>query len=281
MAANVLTNTKQDLIAAEVLRELKENASLLGLVKDYSHLAIKGAKSISIPKLSSFTVGDRAFGAAGSETSALTDGVDTIDLDHNKYIRFGVDMHDEMQSTIEYKLEATRRAAAAHGRAVNTAIVSVWESTAGLNINAGVPADITSSDILDMREFLMVNEADMAQARLVIAPDQEKAMLKLPEFSRNDYRGDSVLITGQIGQCYGVPVIVHNSVKAQQGFMVIPEGVGFAFQKAPAVAEAPNLSYGTGGVEIAVDQLFGVDGLFIAEGTAAAGKTPFVCKLID
>lgn len=57
MAANVLTNTKQDLIAAEVLRELKENATLLPMVKDYSHLAIKGAKSISLPKLSSFVVG--------------------------------------------------------------------------------------------------------------------------------------------------------------------------------------------------------------------------------
>lgn len=190
-------------------------------------------------------------------------------------------MHDEMQSTIEYKLEATRRAAAAHGRAVNSVIVDVWEDVAGININTSSPADITSSDILDMREFLMENFADMSQARLILAPDQEKAMLKLPEFSRNDYRGDSVLITGQIGQAYGIPVVIHNSVKNQQAFMVTPEGVGFAFQKAPAVAEAVNLAYGTGGVEIAVDQLFGCDGTSLSEGSAAAGKSPFVCKLID
>lgn len=283
MAAQVLTNTKADLIAALVQKELLESATLVPFVLNLSSLAVKGAKSISIPKLSSFTVQDRAFGAAASENAALTDSVDVINLDKNKIILFGYDEHDEVQSSIQYKVEAIRRAALAHGRQVNTDILATWTGTAGLSVNAAVPADITAADILDMREFLMENFADMSRTALVLGADQEKAMLKLAEFSRYDYRGvgPSPIINGTIGSVYGVPVIINQQVGAQQAFMVNVEGSAVAFQMAPRVAEDTDLRYGTGGMQCAVDQLYGVGGLQIGEGSAAVGKTPLIAKLRD
>jgi len=283
MPANNLVNTKQDLIAAIVQRELLESATLLPLLSDYSNLAVKGAKTISIPKLSSFTVADRAFGAVGAENSPLTDSVDEIALDKNKYIKFGYDAADEMQSTIDYLAAAITRAARAHGRQVNTDIITEWELVAGLNLNAAVPADITIDNILDMREFLMGNFADMSTARLVIAADQEKAMLKLAEFSRYDYRGDgtSPIVNGMIGSVYGVPVVTNQQVKAQQAFMVAPEGCGFAFQRAPAVAQDTDLDYGTQGQKVVVDQLYGVGGLQLGEQGVGATESPLIAKLAD
>lgn len=283
MAANVLTNTKQDLIAALVQRELLESASLASFLTNYSNLAVKGAKSISIPKLSSFTVQDRAFGAAASENAALTDSVDVINLDKNKIILFGYDAADEIQSTIDYKIEAVTRAARAHGRQVNSDILTTWTSVAGLSVNGAVAADITINAILDMREFLMENFADMSRAALVLGADQEKAMLKLPEFSRYDYRGNgaSPIVNGMIGSVYGLPVVINQQVGAQQAFMVETSGSGLAFQRSPAVAEDTNLSYGTGGMQVAVDQLYGVGGLQLGEGSAAVGKSPLIAKLQD
>jgi hypothetical protein len=283
MSANNLVNTKADLIAALVQRELLESASLSMCVGDYSSLAMKGAKSVSIPKLSSFTVQDRAFGAAASENAPLTDAVDVINLDKNKIVLFSYDSHDEQQSSIDYMANAIARAARAHGRQVNSDIITLWESVAELNINAGVPADITIDDILDMREQLIASYADMSTVKLVIAADQEKAMLKLPEFSRYDYRGNgpSPIVNGTIGFVYGVPVILNQQVKAQQAFMVAPEGSGLAFQKAPAVAEQSDVKYGTGGKLVAVDQLYGVGGLELEAAGAAAGKSPLICKLAD
>jgi len=280
MASNNLANTKQDLIAALVQRELLESASLVPLCTNYSNLAVKGAKSISIPKLSSFTVQDRAFGAAATENTPLTDSIDTIDLDKNKIVLFGYDAADEQQSTINYLTAAITRASRAHGRQVNSDILTEWEAVAGLNQAAA--GDITVDDILDMREFLMVNFADMGTARLVLAADQEKAMLKISEFSRYDYRGDgaSPIINGMIGSVYGVPVVINQQVKAGQAFMLAPEGSAVAFQRNPAVAEQPALEYGTGGKQVAVDVLYGVGGLQLGEGTAAAGKSPLVTKLI-
>lgn len=283
MAANNLVNTKADVIAALVLRELKEKASLLPLLGDYSSLASKGAKTIELPKLSSFSVQDRAFGVAATENAALTDSTDVISLNKNKIVLFGYDSHDEVQSSIDYMATAIARASSAHGRQINSDILAAWSSVAGLNINGGTPADITIDDILDMREFLMSNFGDMSTAKLVIAADQEKAMLKLPEFSRYDYRGNgaSPIVNGMIGSVYGVPVIINQQTGAQQAYMVCPEGSGFAFQKAPAVAEQQEIKYGTGGKLVAVDVLYGVGGLLLGEGSAAVGKSPLIAKLKD
>lgn len=281
MAANVLTNTKADLIAALVQRELLERASLVPFVTNYSALAVKGAKSVSIPKLSSFTVQSRAFGAAATENAALTDSVDVINLNQNNIVLFGYDSHDEQQSSIDYMTAAIQRASAAHGREINSDILATWTATAGLDVNAGAPADITIADILDMREFLIGNYADMTKSYLVIAADQEKAMLKLPEFSRYDYRGgnSSPIVNGQIGFVYGVPVVINQQVASQQAFMVNMEGSGIAFQKAPMVAEDTALQYGTGGKQVAVDVLYGVGGLQLGQSGVGPTLSPLIAKL--
>lgn len=278
MAANNLVNTKQALIGAIVLRELKESASLLPCVRDLSSMAIKGAKTIELPKLSSFAVGDRAFGVAGTESAPLADSTDIIALDKNKYLQWGYDAKDEFQSTINYLTESIKRASSAIGRQINEDILTVWNTVAGLDVVTGV--DITSADILDMREFLIANFADMSTAKLVIAADQEKAMLKLPEFSRYDYRGgaEAPVYTGMIGMVYGVPVILNQQISAGECYMVCPEGSGFAFQVAPAVAEEDNLDYGTMGKKVVADALYGTGGLMLGEGTAAAGKSPLITK---
>ena len=283
MSANNLTNTKADLIAALVQRELLEKASLTPFLMNFSGLAGKGAKSIEIPKLSSFTVQDRTLGAAASENSPLTDSTDVISLNKSKIVLFGYDSHDEIQSSIDYMASAISRASAAHGRQINSDILTSWTTVAGLSVNGASPADITADDILDMREFLISNFADMTKSYLVIAADQEKAMLKLAEFSRYDYRGGSAspIVNGQIGFVYGVPVVINQQVASQQAFMVNMEGSGYAFQKAPAVAEQVALQYGTGGKQVAIDCLYGIGGLQLGEGSAAVGKSPLIAKLKD
>ena len=285
MAAQNLTNTKQDLIAALVQRELTETATLVANCRDWSSMAVKGAKQVEVPKLSQFTVQDRAFGAAAAENAPLTDATDVIALDKNKIVLFGYDSKDALQSTIEYKAEAIKRASTAHGRQINNDILTEWTSIAGLDL-ASV-ADITAANILSMREFLMKNFADMSSVRLIVAADQERAMLELPEFSRYEYRGvgPAPVINGQIGSVYGIPVQLNQQVADGQAFMVAPEGCGFAFQDAPRVEEDKALQYGTGGMQVAVDVLYGVGGLQLGEGVDLAGAplgatlSPFVAKL--
>jgi hypothetical protein len=95
-------------------------------------------------------------------------------------------------------------------------------------------------------------------------------MLKLAEFSRYDYRGNgaSPIVNGAIGSVYGVPVVINQQLGVRQAFMVNQEGCGFAFQKAPSVAEDTALQYGTGGKQVAVDVLYGVGGLQLVGGNS-------------
>lgn len=284
MAANNLTNTKAELISSLVQRELINSAPLTNYMRDLSALAVKGFNSISVPKLSSFTVSDRGFGATGVDNAALTDSKDTIALDKNKIVKWNYDAADAMQSSIDYQSEAATRAGTAHGRNMNAQIASLWDTIAGLDL-ASV-ADITAGNILDMREYLQLNDADMSTVSLIVGPDQEKAMLLLPEFSRYDYRGNGAapVMNGIIGSVYGIPVAVNNAIPLGQAFMVSSEGSAIAIQRDAKYGEESNLDYGTEGKKAVVDITYGLGGLQLGEKGAnapaiAATASPFICKL--
>lgn len=269
-----LSATKQDVIAAIVQKELKFAAKLVPFVTDLSVYAGKGAKSVKVPKLTSFTVVDRASGAAGDAT-ALTSSVDTIDLDQNAYVAWIVDSMDEVQTMIDAQIENARRAASAHGRYVDTAIITKAEAVAVATTTAGT---ISRDIVLEMREAILKRDGDMGMCLFAISPAQETAMLKVDEFTRADIYGSAVVPNGVIGRVYGIPVLVHNGLADAQYFLWEKSGLGIAFQRAPNMSSQPANEYGTSAQRVAMDQLFGVGGLHIAEHGVAAGLSALVVK---
>lgn len=270
-----LSATKNDLITSLVQKELKFRAKLLATVTDLSSYAGKGMKSISFPKLSSFTVENRASAAPG-EIQALSATTDKLDLNLNAYVSWLVDSSDEIQSSIDVQIENALRAASAHGRYVDEQIISVLENGAGLDIGT---APITSDLILDAREQLVESFADPSACVMLVGPDQEKVMLKIADFVRADYYGSSNIPSGEIGRVWGMPVIVHQGVAAGKAYFYSKDAVGIAFQKAPSMAEQPEIAYGTNAKRVAIDQLFGVKALQTGELGAASGKSPLIVKL--
>jgi len=274
--------TKNDLIVSMAQKYLADSALLMPYVRDLSMFAVKGAKSISVPKLSGFTVENRAFNAAGS-TQVLNDSVDTIQLDKNAYISWAEDHSDIVQSTLNYRMLAVERAAKAQANYVDSQIMAGLIAAAGYSVNGGTPADITASAILDMREFIYDNGGVEAwnQAVLVVGTDSDKALLKLDEFKRADVYGAANIPSGVIGWVYGAPVVVHNGMAAQQALCFSKDGFGIAFQKNISMAEQPDVSLGTQGVRVAIDQLFGVGGLELGERGATSTTSPLIAKLTD
>jgi hypothetical protein len=270
-----LSSTKNDLITSLVQKELKFRAKLLATVTDLSSYAGKGMKSISFPKLSSFSVENRASAAPGT-IQALSATTDKLDLNLNAYVSWLVDSSDEIQSSIDVQIENALRAAAAHGRYVDEQIIAVLEAGAGLDIGT---APITSDLILDAREQLVKSFADVSACAMLVGPDQEKAMLKIADFVRADYYGASNIPSGEIGRVWGMPVMVHQGVAAGKAYFYSKDAVGVAFQKAPSMAEQPEIAYGTNAKRVAIDQLFGVKALQTGELGAASGKSPLIVKL--
>lgn len=269
-----LSPTKMDIITAIVQKELKFAAKLLPYLTDFSVFATKGAKSVKVPKLSSFTVVDRASAAAG-DASVLTSAVDTLNLDFNAYVAWVIDSSDEVQTMIDAQIEFARRAASAHGRYVDEQVIVKAEAVGVATTTAG---NVTRDIVLEMRQTMQTRDADLSQCAYFFSPAQETFLLKIDEFTRNDVYGQPIIPNGVIGRLYGIPVVIHNGLATQQYFLWEKGGLGVAFQKAPAMSEQGANEYGTSAKRVAMDQLFGLTGLQLGEKGVGATLSALVIK---
>lgn len=273
IANTEMAPTKMDLIIAAAQRELKASAQLSGFFSDKSMFAVKGSKSVSFPKLSSFQALDRASGSAGTE-QVVTASVDKLDLDKNKQVLWVIDPSDEIQSTLSWEVETVKLAASAHGRQfdrdlVNAALVARAEVSATGNI--------TRDLVLEMIEYLTKNFARKDQIGLFVSPAQKTAMLKISEFTQAQIFGNAVIPSGTIGSVYGVPVIEVPILEDEEFFMADKDGVAYALQKAPQYDEQKAIEYGAGAMKRTLDQLYGCKALQINMGPAtASGKSGLI-----
>lgn len=267
--------TKQDLIAAVVQKELQQKAFLAAQVRDVSQYAVPGAKSISFPKLSSFTVINRASGAAG-DAAVLTTTTDKLDLDFNAYVAWIIDSSDKVQSSIDADLEFAARAAAAHARYVDTQIIAELETVGVATTTAGA---ISRDIFLEMQQSLLQRNGGVLDNTLfVCGPDSRTALLKITEFTQAQVYGNAVIPGGVIGSIYGTPVLVHNGLAANQYFLYDKDGIALGFQKAPSMSEQMANQYGTSAMRKAMDQLFGVKGQQLGVNGVLATESALVVK---
>lgn len=279
-AIQTLPNSKNDLIVSNVQKNLIESAVLAPSVRDVSAFAVKGTKSISIPKLTNFTVTNRTFGAA-ADSQALTDSSDIINLDFNAYIAYLYDSRDVFQSTIDYQLEASARAGAQHGKYVDQQIVSGLNTVAGNEVSVTTFTDV-KSQILEMRKEILDKGGDIAQMTLAISPSKEAEMLAVADFVRADFYGSANVRSGQIGQIYGIPVLMSRLVSAGGSEMLMydRDGFGLAFQGGVEVSDQAANEYGASSRRVAMDQVFGTGGLELGEQGVGATVSPLVAKLV-
>lgn len=270
-----ISASKQDVITALVQKELKFKSKMAAYCSDVSQFAVKGAKTVAFPKLTSFTAVNRAFGVAGDST-IITASNDVLTLDKNAYVSWLVDESDAIQSTIQWETETLARAASAHSRYFDAQVLAALEAGAGYNTGAASGA-ITRDKILDMREFVMSNADGDGQFVLMVGYDQQKAMLKIDEFTRADMYGQSNIPNGVIGSVFGIPVVAHQALNTK-AILWEKSAIAYAFQKAPNYSEQGANEYGAMSKRKVIDQLFGVKALQIDQGNTApiAGKSGLI-----
>jgi hypothetical protein len=279
MADDIIASTetlasKQDAIAAMAQKELLAKAIFSNYFTDVSQFAVKGMKSISFPKLSAMTVGERPSGGT-LDAVAITSTVDQLSLNIPAYIKWIIDPNDAIQSTLNWELETVGKAGSAHGRYFDSKVLAtvVAEAT-----EVSATGNITRDLILEMREYLKKNEADLSQVTLFVAPDQMTSLLKIDEFTKADVYGQAVIPNGMIGRVYGIPVVEHNLLGVGQYFMAEKGAIAFGFQKAPAYGEEDAIDFGVGAKKRALDALYGVKGLQIGAASAAPTKSALMIK---
>jgi hypothetical protein len=275
-----LSSTKAALIASIVQKELAFKAKLTPYFTDLSSLALPGHNSISVPKLSSFTVVDRAEGSYG-DASALTASVDTMNLDQNAYVSWIIDSMTAIQSNIPAQIEFAKRAAAAQARFVDEKLIAELRSVSHAFINVGTDVNVSYANLTTMVKELEENEAEMADCVWLVSPAQKEAMFGLTEVKQAQNFGQAVLPGGVIGQFLGIPVVMHSGLASKELFLAEKSGLAYAFQKGASYGEQDEIGYGVGAKKAAIDQLFGVKGMQLGQKGAASGKSPLIIGLND
>ena len=272
--------TKQALIAAMVQKELAFRAKLTPFFTDLSVLANPGSLSIAVPKLSSFTVVDRAEGVYG-DASQLTTTNDVLSLDQNLYVSWIIDSTTALQSNIPAELEFARRAAAAQARKVDELIIAEMRSVCSSFLNVGADVDVTYANVLAMVKYLEEKDAAMEDTVWIVSPQQKAAIFALAEFKNQYQFGQATLPSGVIGTILGSPVVMHSGLAGKELFLAEKSGLAYAFQKNASYGEQAEIGYGVGAKKAAIDQVCGFKGMQLAQKGAAAGKSPLIVGLND
>jgi hypothetical protein len=281
MGNTELGAAKATLISNLVQRELAFSAILRGTISDVSQFAIKGVKTVSFPKLTSFTVGNRSEGVLG-ETQALTASVDSLNLDINAYTSWAVDGFTAKQITIDGQMESIRLASARMGRYVDEQIITKLVASAASFINVGADVDVTYANLLNMRKTLLKADAVLADCVIIASPAQEAILMGLAEFKdASAYGANAVVPSGVIGKILGMPIYVHNGLADKQLFMYEKSAVAVAFSKEAEYGSQPFIELGVGAERSAIDMYFGLAAMQTGLKGAAAGKSPLVIGLND
>lgn len=154
---------------------------------------------------------------------ALTDPMQELAIDQQKYFAFKVDDLDKAQANVDILEGYTKRAAIAIRNVIDSHLLSHYDDAdSGNVIGTDVsPITLTSSNIYgyiaDMGELLDGNNVPSEDRNLVITPKIKTLLLKSDEFTRASSLGDQVVQNGYIGNVAGFSVHVSTNLTAVSG----------------------------------------------------------------
>jgi len=234
-----VTNVSQALIASVVQDVLKQQAILMPTVTDYSRFAVKGAKSVGVPRRTQFTQANKA---ENTDLTAqeLTFAADTIALDKHKAIYSKLEKIAGVQASPDVVAEIIKESAAELALQLDVDIITELRKVSTSAPDHAIQYIDTSTnvlakgDILEARALLNKANVPLSERYLVISPDKEKQMLAISDFVKaNEYGSTRAIQLGELGQIFGFTVLMHNSLDADEVLAYHKAHVGMAIQLAP------------------------------------------------
>lgn len=154
---------------------------------------------------------------------SLTDPMQEMNIDEQKYFAFKVDDLDKAQTDVTILDGYTRRAAVGIRNVIDTHLLAhANDADSGNIIGSDVaPITLTSSNIYgyiaDLGELLDSSNIPSDERSLVITPSVKTLLLKSDEFTRASNLGDNVIQNGYIGNVAGFGVHVSTNLKPSSG----------------------------------------------------------------
>lgn len=157
------------------------------------------------------------------EFETLSDPVQTMTIDQQKYFAFRVDDLDLAQADVDILEGYTQRAAIAIRDVVDTYLLGLASTGADANniIGSGTPVALTKSNvyqqITELSEMLDEDNIPAEERFLVIPPKVKTLLLQSDEFTRATSLGDQVVQNGYIGNIAGFGVHVTTNMTTGAG----------------------------------------------------------------
>lgn len=225
-----IASVSMDLISNLMQSFLIEKAQFLGKVTDYSKLAVKGVKTIAIPKADGFSVSDKAENVSADATTVIF-GSDVISLNKHKYIQFLLEDFADAQSQVAVVQAYLERMAKALALQMDKDIIAQLQLAAAGNGFALAGATLARTDILEARRIMRAAFLDPAECFLAINEDREKEILDIDEFiDASKFGSNEPISNGVIGKVYGLKVMVSTEVDPDYSLIWHPSAVGFGTQ---------------------------------------------------
>jgi len=234
-------------ISSAMQSYLQQASLLIPTVSDYSAFAVKGAKSVDIPRMGGSTVGDKSENTAES-AQTITVAADTITFEKHKVVQYLIEEIAENQARVAYTSEVLMRAAKDIARQVDQDIIvelKLASSSAPDHQLVFVDTStdkIARADVLAARALLQAQYIDPRECYMGIGPEKEAELLNIDDFIHAEKYGSNMpIMNGEVGRIYGFKVIVHNDFSDFACFWH-PTSVGLAFQRGMTVQSQPDLA---------------------------------------
>ena len=211
---------------------------LFGKVTDYSFLAAKGVKSIAIPGSPGF---DAVLDKAENTSAVLDDtnafSVDTLNLNKHKYLQFILEDFADAQASVNvvqnHLMQAAKQIALQMDVDLITALKAASAATPDHLIKYIDTATnvIARGDILAARQLMVEQHINPRDCYLAVSPEKEGQLLNISDFiDASKYGSNEAIDNGVIGKIYGMPVMVHSKLTANETLVWHPSAVGVAVQ---------------------------------------------------
>lgn len=158
---------------------------------------------------------------------SLTDPMQELTIDQQKYFAFKVDDLDKAQSNMDIVEGYTKRSAIAIRDVIDSTLIAHFADVDENNIIGTdlAPIELTSENIygyiVDLGEKLDNANVPPEGRFLVITPKFKAMLLKSAEFTRATSLGDEVVANGKIGTIAGFEVYVTTNNPAVEGVVNI------------------------------------------------------------
>jgi len=216
---------------------LQIESKLLPTVSNFSNLAVPGASSIKLPRSGGFTVGDKSENTA-VDSQIITYAADTISLNQHRVVQFLLEDIANQQSMVDVIQDSLLKASKDLAYDIDAKIKATFDSASTsapdhvIQYSDAVNEDIELADVLAMRKLLIDQNIDPRECFLGVGSAQEKNMLAIDNFiSSEKYGSNQPILNGEIGQVFGMRVIVSNVFSGTDSYAWHPSASGFALQQ--------------------------------------------------